>query len=478
MRDYILLYINGHRHEVRGDAVLLSLVDYIRQHKHLTGTKVVCAEGDCGSCSVLFARGAEADQAQGRRFKTLNSCIASVYHLDCHSLVTVEGLIEGGAPSHIQDIFAKNHGAQCGFCTPGFIASLSALCEAKKSLSEQDVRNACTGNLCRCTGYKSIIESGLALEASKIKPLADRYLSQQITDDLKARLSEPVQIKTQAQEYNKPKTLSDALAIKASEPQVRILGAGTDTGVWVNKKDWTFSKALDLQLIEELTAVKESDGCLHVGARVTLTKLEQASLKSIPELSRYLHIFASPQIKNVATLVGNIANGSPIGDTMPPLMVLGAELKIERQGAFRYVPLEDFYRGYKDFDLEEDEIITQVKIPIPKGDGFRVFKVSKRKDLDISTVSAAFLMERDGAMITSMKLALGGVADRPLRLRSTESTMQSKPWNQTTIDEAKVSMLKEIQPISDLRGSHVFRRVLSVNLLQKYFNELGAGTHG
>lgn len=476
MRDYILFYVNGQRHEVRGEAVFSTVSDYLRDDRQLTGTKVVCAEGDCGACTILVADAVANRDADGRlRYRTINSCIAFVHHLDGCSIVTVEGMREGASLSAVQQALAENHASQCGFCTPGFVCSVTALYDDKDKICEKDVKNYCTGNLCRCTGYKAIIDGALKVDQQKLRRIKDRYHNDAMITDLTQHKLIAIGVEAGGKHYHRCLKLTDALERKAREPDIVVMAGATDLGVLSNKHRLKRTKFLSLAGIADLNQLTVTPSTIEVGAGVNLSALEHLFDDEMPEFARYLHIFASPQIKHAATLVGNIANGSPIGDTMPPLLVLDARLRLQKfPGLVREVRLADFYKDYKVMDLGPDELITHVLIPrlLPDQHVFRVYKVSKRKDLDISTVSAAFFLSVKDQVIMEARLALGGVAPYPLRIPAMEAQLKGVSLKAAHSLGLDTQIRKQIKPISDLRGSAALRLDLAGNLVAKFFAEL------
>src|SRR5207237_1922076 len=324
-----------------------------------TGTKVVCEEGDCGACTVLVRRRADED------YRPINSCIQALHQLDGMSIVTVEGLRDGDQLSAVQQAMVTCHGAQCGYCTPGFVVAMTALYENADRVDEKQVRYGLTGNLCRCTGYEPIIKAALAVDGAQATKMRDRYPDLPEAGDA-----------VQTDRFFAPSTLDEAISWKRDHPGCIIVQGGTDVGVWVNKRGFSAPAVLSLSKLRELDELREEDGAIVVGANVTLAAFERFIETRIPELFAILNIFGAPQIKNAGTLIGNIANGSPIGDTLPYLIVAGAELELN--GGARRVVISDFYRGYKQFDLAADELITRVRVPIVN-DTLKLYKVSRRR---------------------------------------------------------------------------------------------------
>jgi len=478
MRDYILLYLNGKRHKIRGEQAFMTLAEYLRYERGLTGTKIVCAEGDCGACSVL--RGETLPDQSELRYSTINACITFVHLMDCTHVITVEGLKEDDALSPVQTAMVENYGAQCGFCTPGFICAMTDLVnhqayqnpKGQQYLDEKQVRNALTGNLCRCTGYAPIIEAGKKVDLTQFTPLQKRYDTPEMVAELKQHRQIGVNIQADHLQFYAPTLLEEAIRFK-QEREARIFSSATDMGVLINKERSNPTVICSLNLTPGAHALSEEEGVIQVGPRVTLNELEHFLRDRIPEFSRLLKIFASPQIKNKGTLVGNIANASPIADTLPFLMVADAEVELMGLQGARRVNINRFYTGYKQLDMRQDELISKVLIPVPAAqDIIRLYKVSNRKDLDISTLTAAFRLKVNAGQIEQVAIAYGGVAATVVRLPKTEAFLMGKPLNQEVCQQAGVLACTEISPISDVRASAEYRLQVAENLFLKFYHEM------
>jgi xanthine dehydrogenase small subunit len=452
VRDHILIHINGREHRIEGDAAFQTLANYLRQDVAATGTKIVCEEGDCGACTVLTRRSAKDD------YRPVNSCILNLAQLDGSSIVTVEGLRQDGLLHPVQDAMMQCHGAQCGYCTPGFVVAMAGMFERCNRVDEKQVRDGLTGNLCRCTGYEPIIKAALAVDGTTVAKMSARYPN--LPD-----ASDSVTVGT----FCAPATLDEAIAFKRDHPGCAIVQGGTDVGVWVNKRNYAAPATLSLAKIASLNELREEDGAIVVGANTTLADFEIFIADRIPELARILAIFGSPQIKNAGTLIGNIANGSPIGDTLPYMFVAGAVL--EMNGGTRTVPIDRFYLGYRKFDLQPDEIITRVRVGIVH-DTLKLYKVSRRKDLDISAFTAAIRLAMNGDRIDRATIAYGGVAPTVIRLPHTEIFLTGKSATLDTFEHAGRVARDEIKPISDVRGSSDYRLQLGENILAKFWYEV------
>jgi xanthine dehydrogenase small subunit len=460
LRNHIVFHVNGREHRVEGPEVFTTVSNWLRYDAGATGTKIVCEEGDCGACTVLIRRSA------GEEYLPVNSCIQALCQLDGASMITVEGLASGGKLTPVQESMVQCHGAQCGYCTPGFIMAMSALYETSPRVNEKQVRDGLTGNLCRCTGYEPIIKAALAVDGGTAPSLRDRYPALPDARD-------GVTIEADGRMFFAAATIDDAVAFKAAHPGCTIVQGGTDVGVWINKRGYNSSAMLSLGKIAPLCELVEDRGTIIAGANVTLSQVETFIETRIPQLFAILNIFGSPQIKNAGTLVGNIANGSPIGDTLPFLYVAGAELELAGLNGTRHVPVESFYLGYRKFDLHPDEIITRVIIP-PVADTLRLYKVSRRKDLDISAFTAAIRLRVVDGTIAEARVAYGGVAPTVLRLPKTEEFFAGKPLRLETFERAGVLAAAEVSPISDVRGSRDYRLLLAENVMSKCWYDVEA----
>jgi xanthine dehydrogenase small subunit len=362
------------------------------------------------------------------------------------------------------------HGAQCGYCTPGFVVAMTALFERSDRVDERAVERGLTGNLCRCTGYEPIIKAALAVDGRRMPRIRERYPA--LPD-----ASDAASIESDGRTFFAPATVEEAIAFKASHERCTIVQGGTDFGVWVNKRDYTAPALLHLGKIRELDELSAGEGAgapLVVGANVTLSRFAEAIRERVPELSRILDLFGSPQIRNAATLAGNIANASPIADTLPYLFVAEAELEIRGTNGTRRVPIISFYRGYKQLDLRPDEIITRVRVPIVN-DTLKLFKVSRRRDLDISAFTAAIRLAITDGRIAEARIAYGGVAPVVLRLTKVEEHLRGKRPSLDVFESAGRMARGEVAPISDVRGSKDYRLQLAENIMMKFwFEQFGA----
>jgi xanthine dehydrogenase small subunit len=482
-RDHLLVFINGERHKVAGADAFLTLSDYLRQRLGQVGTKIVCSEGDCGACSVLVGRVPPPGSHDGVEsaklvYRAIDSCIQFMYQLDRAHVVSIEGLKRNGLLSPVQESMVKCHGSQCGFCTPGFVTTMAGMLEAEgvdrqNTLTADELRYGLSGNLCRCTGYVQIIDAGRAVDPGKTARVSELYPDGPIIEAFEGHVDDDVLIHSpDGRAVSIPASLDSAVAFKAKHPGCTVVAGATDIGVQHNKGKVDPQEVLCLANVDEMKGVSHANGTLTAGACADWSQLERHIKEIVPQFHDILTVFGSPQIRNAGTIGGNIANASPIADSVPFLFVMGAELELAGPGGTRRVNINDFYHGYKQFDLKPDELIAKVHTPLPtEAQTLRLYKVSRRRDLDISTFTAAVLMELDdtGRTIRNIRIAYGGVAPVVLRLPKTEAFLAGKPFEEAVLREAGELAKTEVKPISDVRGSADFRLQLAENILTKFY---------
>ncbi len=472
MRDYLLFYVNGQEHRVGGQDVFSPLSTYLRYGQGCTGTKVVCAEGDCGACTVLIGRAAGGTV----EYMPVNSCIQFLYQLDCTHVVTIEGLKVEGKLNPVQEAMVDFHGAQCGYCTPGIVVALCSLFDCKTQADEQDVKDALTGNLCRCTGYEPIIRAGMNVALERVRSTGELYPPQEMIARFGEHQGRPALIASEGKTCFIPATVEEAVDFKEKNPGTVIVSGGTDVCVNINKRGLDPDVIMSLSNIAGLSDVKVENSHLVVGGRASLAALADWAREEMPELYKIMWLFGSPQIRNAGTLAGNIANGSPIADTLPWLFVMEAVVEMTGPAGKRLIDINSLYKGYKQLDMAPGEIITRILIPLPENnETIRLFKVSKRQNLDISAFAAAIRMTIEAGKIHSAKLAYGGVGPVVLRLPKTEAFLEGKEAALTTFGNAGKLAREEITPISDVRGSKDFRLQLAENIMLKFFLETACG---
>ena len=448
----------------------VTILEYLRNELGRTGTKEGCAEGDCGACTVVL--GTLRADASAIDYRAINSCIRYLPTIDGQELVTVESLQgRDGALHPVQQSLVDHHASQCGFCTPGFVMSLFALYLGNPAPARTAVIDALAGNLCRCTGYRPIIDAGCA-QASYPPPLhwnRDEAHAPTRVERLRSlRRSQMLSLPG----FQAPRSLHELASAYAEAPDSLLLAGGTDVGLWTTKQLRELPPLIYIGAVPELQRVLVSDDTLRIGAAVSLSDAWPIIVEHFPSLTELARRFASPPICNSATLCGNLANGSPIGDSMPALMALGARLQLRAGPHTRELALDQFYLGYQKTALRSGEFIISVTIPrLQAGQHLASYKVSKRFDQDISAVCGAFLLELRQDIIASIRIAFGGVAAIPSRAPRTESALLGKAWQESTIAAAADVLASEFDPLTDLRASADYRRTIASNLLRRFFLE-------
>lgn len=463
--------LDGEVIEIDGVDPTRTVLQYLREDLKRCGTKEGCAEGDCGACTVVLA---ETDNAGNQlRQRAINSCIQFLPTLDGKELITVESLAaKNGAMHPVQKAMVDCHGSQCGFCTPGFVMSLYALYENEKAPTRNDIDNALAGNLCRCTGYKPIVDAAVQMyeEPAIGKSLAtdtDRCAALQSLQS-----SDMLVVSAAQRKFFAPKNVQDLAQAYTENPTATLLAGGTDVGLWVTKQHRELNVIIYTGDVAELKYVGESDAHIEIGAAVSLTDAMQIIVKHYPTLEELFVRFASPPIRNAGTLGGNVANGSPIGDSMPALLVLDASLQIGSAAATRTIGLQDFYLGYQQTALQDGEFVSKVMIPLPSADEeIASYKISKRFDQDISALCGAYRVLLDGDTITDIKIAYGGMAAIPQRASSCEIALLGKEWGEEVVLQASRELSNDFTPISDMRSSANYRQQVAQNLLLRFFHE-------
>ena len=432
-----------------------TLLDWLRIEQNLTGTKEGCNEGDCGACSVIVTDKTGA--------KALNACILFLPQLDGKAIRTVEGIAApDGTPHPVQTEMINHHGSQCGFCTPGFIVSMATA----HLNGETDHDTALAGNLCRCTGYAPIIRAAKAAETAPIPkhmfepPL---FLAKNIPGRRASAGAAPLY------------SLGDFADWYEQNPETTLIAGATDIALWVTKHFTDLGETAFLNRIPELGGITQTDDSLHIGAMTTLTELYEVIKDRHPSFARLILRYGSTQVRNAATIGGNIANGSPIGDGSPALIALDATLHLRKGAISRQMPLADFFVAYGKQDREVGEFLTGITIP-KVTDNLHCYKLSKRFDQDISAVCGCLWIEVDDNVITAARLAFGGLAGTPKRASAAETAIVGQPWSEQTIRKGMGGISQDFTPLSDMRASASYRMQTAQNMLLRVWHERNGET--
>ncbi|MEX3809389.1 xanthine dehydrogenase small subunit [Paraburkholderia sp. BR13439] len=484
MTEPIRFYHRNAIREIQDAPVTRTVLQYLREDAHCTGTKEGCAEGDCGACTVVIG---ERNAAGGVDFKAVNACIQFVPTLDGRALFTVEDLRQPDGSLHpVQQAMVDCHGSQCGFCTPGFIMSMWALyekhghehgCANRTVPSREAIGNALTGNLCRCTGYRPIVDAAERMfdAPAPTAPLDVKALANTLAT---LERDDTFQYEHAGQRFAAPRTVAALAQIKEQEPGARILAGSTDIGLWVTKQMRELGNLLYVGQIAELQKLETNDDWIDIGAGVSVERAYAEIAKQYPELTEMWQRFASLPIRNAGTLGGNIANGSPIGDSMPGLIALGARVIVRGGDIEREMPLEDLYLAYQKKDMAEHEFVVGLKVPARGGARknlrFRTYKLSKRFDSDISAVCAAFSFIADGDVIREPRIAFGGMAATPKRALNAEAVLRDAAWHEATAQAAMLALGNDYAPLTDVRATSDYRLEAAKNTLYRFWLETRA----
>ena len=474
--------LDGKVVEAQGARRTTTVLDYLREQLHRKGTKEGCAEGDCGACVVMV--GSLNASGQGVDYVPVNSCIQLLPTLDGKSVKTVESLKKPDGTLHpVQQAMVNCHGSQCGFCTPGIVMSLVNLVQLNSSPNRQDVSDALSGNLCRCTGYAPILDAASKAcgnkAALKLDDAADVPLLKEIQRSSTPTLSlegeiivQPVVRTRKGNEFVSPATIAEVADYLVKHPTSTLLAGSTEVGLQVNKQYSRPDHIVYLGNVTELKQVKDTPQAWHIGAVVSLTEVESLVSKAYPDFAEVLRRFGSPPIRSTATLAGNIANGSPIGDTMPCLMALGATLTLRRGDKTRTVSLDKFYTGQKQTVLQAGEFIEFVVLPKPQaGQVFRAHKVSKRFEQDISATCAAISYTLKAGKLSGVKLAYNGLAPSPCRAPKLEAVLEGKAPAEVKESDLDAAIAVSFVARDGLRATWAYRSLVARNLVIDFIEE-------
>jgi xanthine dehydrogenase small subunit len=467
MGEAVRFLLNGEVVEAPGVDPTRTLLEHLRGDLRRTGTKEGCAEGDCGSCTVLVG---ELDGQGGTSWRAVNSCIQFVPMLDGKAVITVEGLSGASeAPHPVQAAMVEHHGSQCGFCTPGIVMSLYARAIEAKGTGAP-VAEVLAGNLCRCTGYGPIIAAAETIPDEAAPEVTEALVGLKRETMLGLDHADPVAGVTRR--WFAPLSLAELAATYAALPDAVIVAGATDIGLWVTKQRRSLATLIDIGQVAELKTMGREAGSLRIGAGVRYVDALETLSALYPDLGDMMRRLGSTQVRNSGTIGGNIANGSPIGDMPPALIALGAELVLHHWNERRTLPLEDFFIAYGKQDRRPGEFVEAVRVPDPRpGAMFKVFKLSKRFDQVISAVCGAFNIQIQDEVVTSARNAYGGMAGTPKRAAACEAALVGQPWNRATIHAAVEALTGDFRPLTDARASAAYRALTAGNMLRKVFIE-------
>ena len=469
MRRKIRFVQNGKVRELTDVDPTHTLLNFLRYDDAQTGSKEGCAEGDCGACTVVLGELKDGDLS----YQAVNSCIQFLPMLDGKELITIENLkSEDGHLHPVQQAMVDANATQCGFCTPGFVMSLFAETQGKNRSDLDSINNVLAGNLCRCTGYGTIISAAVA--AAQHAPSDHMQLRKSITTELLTELAndDSLHLDFGGRQFFAPKTTDELAALCTEHPDATLLAGATDVGLWVTKMHKILPAVIYLGQVSDLQQIIKSADSLTIGAGVTYSAAWDVLAETWPDAGELVRRIASTQIRNSGTIGGNIANGSPIGDMPPALIALNATLHLQSSNGTRSLPLEDFFIEYGKQDLELGEFVASVEIPLKANNqNFKAYKISKRFDQDISALCGAFTLDLTDDQIQDIRICFGGMAGTPMRAAKTEQFLKGANWNMSTIEQAMKVMADDYAPLSDMRASHTYRLSAAQNLLKKFYLE-------
>ncbi|MEM6818721.1 MAG: xanthine dehydrogenase small subunit [Pseudomonadota bacterium] len=471
MRNDLRFLLDGELVTLTNVEPTRTVLEYLREDLQLTGTKEGCAEGDCGACMVVLA-----DLHEGAlRYRAINSCIQFLATLDGKALITVESLSRGGTLHPAQRAMIDCHGSQCGFCTPGFVMTMFALRESSSNApSPTEVDDALSGNLCRCTGYRPIIDATRSMfdgESDWTAPWGD-------AESLRTQLESLADGKSLTTGVGNrsivaPRCVDDLAQLYVANPAATLVAGGTDVGLWVTKQYRDLPMLISIGDVPELRELEVNDTHIVVGAAVTFSELLPLLIQHYPEMESLLRRWASPPIRNAATIGGNIANGSPIGDSMPPLMALGTTVVLRHGDTQRELSLESLYHDYMVNDLQEGEFVAAVHIPL-RGEDQQVaaYKISKRFDQDISAVCMGISCVVRNGTLADVRIALGGMAGIVKRASASEAALEGKTPDADSFEKAAAALGEDFTPLTDMRASADYRLRVAANLIRRFGKSL------
>ncbi len=460
----------GRRVDIAQFGPRTTVLDWLRLEERSTGTKEGCAEGDCGACAIAVLRKRDGKVV----YEPINSCITMLGQIDGAELITVEDLAEDGVLHPVQEAMARMHGSQCGFCTPGIVMSLFTLYHDEKGICDRaQINDALAGNLCRCTGYRPIVDAALDIRNGAAdhfsKGDAARLRALDALDDKKDLF-----VGNETSFFAAPANEASLAKLFAKHPDATIIAGATDVGLWITKQLRPIEKIIHVGRVVELSSIEETAGDYSLGAIVSLARAMPVLGAIDPDVAEVFRRFASMQIRAAGTIGGSIANGSPIGDLAPLLIVLGAQMELRHGDDVRMLPLEKFFIAYGKQDRKPGEFVRRLIVPkLATGSQFRAYKISKRSDEDISAILAAFCLQVEGGRITDAKIAFGGMAATPKRAEHVEAALRGMPLADTSRwAVAAAAIAEDFKPLNDLRASSAYRSRVASNLVVKALAEI------
>ena len=455
-------------HSIRNLDPNETILNYVRLKLKKTGTKEGCAEGGCGACTIVLG------ELKNNKiiYKAINSCIAFLPSLEGKQLILVEDLVSKNGTLHtVQDAMINYHGSQCGYCTPGFVMSLFAMYKNFPSYNNENIQDSISGNLCRCTGYRPIVDAAKSLNNINGSDQFDKS-KKKIINLLKKINSENISLKNGKKKYFSPKSINELIKNIKENPNSIFLSGGTDLSLNVTKGRKDINNIISLNSVKELKFIKKKNNNIEVGATTSLIEFESFIKEYYPDFNVILKRYGSVQIRNVGTIAGNIATASPIGDTLPLLLSLDAKVVLQKISKKTILPLKNFFISYRKTKLKKGQFIHSIIIPIFKNNVFKAYKISKRIDDDISSVCASFNLEINNKKIKNIKIAYGGMAPIPKRATNCEKTLINSILSEESFEKAKKKLEKDFNPINDMRATKDYRMEVAKNLLMKCFLEI------
>ncbi|MFL6797734.1 MAG: xanthine dehydrogenase small subunit [Xanthobacteraceae bacterium] len=460
--------LNGKMWREENAPPTMTVLDWVRNHAHLTGTKEGCAEGDCGACTIAVASLVEGPL----HYRAVNSCLMMLPQIDRCAVLTIEGIAAADGALHpLQQAMIEADATQCGFCTPGFVMAMFVFAKTGERSDDATIHDALAGNLCRCTGYRAIVDACRRTMQSGSEHFASAGVADATSADV-ARLAASAPgdgYRRGAQVFHTPHSLSGVFAAMQTSPNAILLGGGTDLGLRVSKDREPLPAIISIAAVGELTGISNAGDVLEIGGAVTYTQALPHLERHFPSFGALVHRIGSRQIRNLGTLAGNLATASPIGDTLPCLIALEATVRLVSATSQRELSVEAFITGYRQTALLPGEVIASIRIPLLRsGMDFAVYKISKRFDQDISTVIGAFRLERHDGSARELRAVYGGMAARPQRARELESSLNGRPWTAAALADIDACLARDFTPLSDHRGSSVYRLRVAAGLLRRF----------